>query len=153
MRCRRMSIIAVCFAIVPAAMSAQKARDLSKLDACKVLTPADVSAAAKRKLVTSVGGAVHCSYVVEAPNSGADTYDFYLNEAAIIEALLQVKTAKEKGTPVPGLWTEAYVGPSIGSPKQLSLTALKRGDIAIEIQGPSQDVLIALAKTAVSRLK
>jgi hypothetical protein len=92
-------------------------------------------------------------YLVEAPNSGADTYDFYLNEAAVIEALLGVESAKEKGTPVPGLWTEAYVRPSVGSPTQLSLVALKKGDMAIEIQGPSKEVLISLAHTAVGRLK
>jgi hypothetical protein len=35
----------------------------------------------------------------------------------------------------------------------LSLIALHRGDMAIEIQGPAKDVLIALARLAVSRLK
>ena len=89
----------------------------------------------------------------ESTHSGADTYDFYLNEASIAEALLGVKSAAEKGTPVPGLWTEAYVGPAVGSPGQLSLVALRRGDMAIDIHGPSRDVLIALAHVVVSRLK
>jgi hypothetical protein len=35
----------------------------------------------------------------------------------------------------------------------MSLVALKKGDMAIEIQGPSKDVLVALAKLAVSRLQ
>jgi hypothetical protein len=137
--------------LVPAGLA--KERDLTKLDACKILTPADVAAATKRKVIKSVGGQVHCSYVVEAPQSGADTYDFYLHEAAIIQALLEMKSAASKGTPVPGLWSEAYVGPTVGSPKQLSLVALRKGDMAIEIQGPNKDVLIALGKLAVSRLK
>jgi hypothetical protein len=145
-------IVALC-TLAPTATSAQKARDLSKLDACKVLTPADVSGATKHKLMTSVGGAVHCSYVVEDPNRGADTYDFYLTEATVMEALIGVKSAKEKGTSVAGLWNEAYVGPAIGSSNQLSLVALHRGDMAIEIHGPSKDVLIALARIAVGRLK
>ena len=127
-------------------------RDLSKLDACKILTSADVATTTRRKVLKSVGGAVHCGYVVEAPQSGADTYDFFLNEASMVEALLVVKTAPEKGTPLPGLWNEAYVGPAIGS-KQLSLVALQRGVMAIEIQGPNKDVLIALAMVVVSRLK
>jgi hypothetical protein len=133
--------------------SNQKGRDLSKLDACKIVTPADVAAATNRKVIKSVGGQVHCSYVVDAPQSGADTYDLYLNEAAVTEALLAVTPGKERGTPVPGLWSEAYVGPAIGSPKQLSLVALRKGDMAIEVQGPNKDALIAIAKIVVLRLK
>src|SRR5262245_17453804 len=139
--------------LVPAGLAAEKARDLTKLDACKILTPADVAAVTKRKVITSVGGQVHCSYVVEAPQSGADTYDFYLQEAAVTQALLEVKSSADKGTPVAGLWNEAYVGPAVGSPKQLQLVALRKGDMAIAIQGPNKDVLIALGKLAVSRLK
>ncbi|HEY6084008.1 MAG TPA: hypothetical protein VIU63_01350 [Nitrospira sp.] len=133
------------------ALSAQS-RDLSKLDACKILTPADVATTTKRKVIQTVGGAVHCGYVVEAPQSGAETYDLFLNEASMVETSLAVKTANEKGSPIPGLWNEAYVGPAIGS-KQLSLVALHKGDIAIEIQGPNKDTLIALAMVVVSRLK
>ena len=44
------------------------------------------------------------------------------------------------------------MGPAVGS-KQLSLVAFHRGDMAIEIQGPNKDVIIALATVAVSRLK
>ena len=148
----RLALLLILACLVPAGLEAQKPRDLSKLDACKILTPADVSTATKRKVIKSVGGEVHCSYVVEAPQSGADTSDFYLNEASIVEALLGVKSAADKGTPVPGLWSEAYVGPAVGS-QQWSLVALHRGDMAIEIQGPSKDVIIALGKLAVSRLK
>lgn len=151
MRQLLMSVLLSLSSLVPTGLSAQL-RDLSMLDACKILTAADVAAATKRKVIRSVGGAVHCSYVVEAPQSGAETYDFYLNEASIVEALLGVKTATEKGTPVPGLWSEAYVGPAIGS-NQMSLVALHRGVMAIEIQGPNKDALITLAKVAVSRLK
>jgi hypothetical protein len=149
-----MLAFAVLLVLLPMGLAAQKkGRDLSKYDACKILAPADVSAATKQKIVSSVGDGPHCSYVVEALNSGSDTYDFYLNEAPIIEALFEVKSTGATSTPVPGLWTEAYVGPSVGSAKQLSLIALHKGDIAIEVQGPSQDVLIALARVATARLK
>jgi len=150
---RRIFVAVVSFAIMSNGLDAQKGRDLSKLDACKVLTPADVSAATKRKLIKSVGGEVHCGYLVDAPQSGADTYDFYLNEASVTAALLDLKKGAEKGTPVPGVLGEAYVGPSEGSPKQLSLVALRKGDVAFEIQGPNKDALIALARLAASRLK
>jgi hypothetical protein len=131
----------------------QKARDLSKLDACKILPTADVASTLKRKIMKTVGGEAHCMYVPADPQSVADAYDFYLQEASIVEALLQMKKGTEKGTPVPGLWTEAYVGPATGTPNLLSLVALKKGDMAIEIHGMSKDGLIALAKLAVSRLQ
>lgn len=129
----------------------QKPRDLSKLDACKILTGADLTAATKRKVIRTAGGEKHCTYVLEAPKGGADTYDFFLVEASIVQALLSVKTSAEKGTPVPGLWTEAYIGPAVGS-SQLSLIALQKGDMGMEIQGPDKDVLIGLGKLAASRL-
>jgi hypothetical protein len=132
---------------------AQKGRDLSKLDACKILSAADVAAATKHKVIKSVGGEMHCSYVVEAPQSGADTYDFFLNEASVTQMLLDMDKGAEKGAPVPGVWSEAYVGPAVGSPKQLSLVALHKGDMAIEIHGPNKEALIALAHVAVARLK
>ena len=138
--------------IVPFDLTGQKPRDLAKLDACKILTPADLAAATKRKVIRSAGGEVHCTYVLEAPQGGADTYDFFLHEASMVQALLSVNTPAQKGTPVPGLWTEAYVGPAVGS-EQLRLIALQKGDIGIEIQGPNSDALIALGKLAVSRLK
>ena len=136
-----------------AGLAGQKARDLSKLDACKILPAADVAATLRRKIVKSVGGEVHCMYVPDAPQSAADAYDFYLQEAAIVDALLQYKKGAEKGTPVPGLWTEAYVGPATGSPNLFSLVALKKGEMAIEIHGMNKDGLIALARLAISRLQ
>jgi hypothetical protein len=150
---RHVLLGALMIAVLSSGLFAQKGRDLTKLDACKVLTPADVAAATKRRVIKSVGGQVHCSYVVEAPQSGAETYDFYLNEAALIEAMFSVKTPAEKGAPVPGLWNEAYVGAAVGSPGLLSLVALRKGDMAIEIKGPNKAVLVALAQTAVTRLK
>jgi len=149
----RALIAALVCALSVTGLAGQKARDLSKLDACKILPPADVASTLKRKIVKSVGGDRHCMYVPDAPQSVADAYDFYLEEAAIMEALLQMKKGTEKGTPVPGLWTEAYVGPATGTPNLLSLVALKKGDVAIEIHGMSKDGLIALARLAVSRLQ
>ena len=133
-------------------LQAQK-RDLKKLDACKVLPGADVEAAAKGKLIfNKLGGEVHCGYPLELADKTVEQYDFYL-----VEANITVENWKafpdQKGTPVSGLWDEAYVGPAAGSPSQLSLTALHRGDMSIEIHGPRKDVLIALAKLAISRIK
>jgi hypothetical protein len=52
-----------------------------------------------------------------------------------------------------GLWNEAYVSAATGSPGQLSLVALRKGDMAIEIKGPNKAALVALAQVAVARLE
>jgi hypothetical protein len=134
-------------------LAGQKGRDLSKIDACKILSTADVEATLKRKIMKTLTAEKHCMYIPADPQAVADAYDFFLEEAAMAEMLLQMKKGTEKGTPVPGLWTEAYIGPSTGTPNLLTLVALKKGDMAIEISGMSKDGLIALARLAVSRLQ
>jgi hypothetical protein len=149
----RALIAALVCALGATGLAGQKPRDLSKLDACKILPAADVASTLKRKIMKTVGGETHCMYVPADPQSVADAYDFYLQEASLVEALLQMQKGPEKGSPVPGLWTEAYVGPATGTPNLLSLVALKKGDMAIEIKGMNKDGLIALARLAVSRLQ
>lgn len=134
-------------------LSSQTERDLSKLDACKILTAADVAAATKGKVMTSAGGGVggvHCMHVVDA-QSASGSYQLFLQPPATAEALWKIESAAERGTPVPGLWSEAYV--KAGVANQFVLIALHRGDMAIEIHGPSKNAVIALGKLAVSRLK
>ena len=45
------------------------------------------------------------------------------------------------------------MSPSVGTPNQLDLIALRKGDMAIEPHGPSEEVLIALGRLAAARLK
>jgi hypothetical protein len=147
----RALVAAVLCVVATAGPAAQKGRDLSKLDACKILPAADVAAAVKRKIATALGAQLHCMYTPAAPEAIADAYDFYIAEAAIVEAMLKIPG---KRTPVPGLWTEAYIEPAGGdTPNLLSIVALKKGDIAFEIKGLGKDSLIALARVAASRLQ
>jgi hypothetical protein len=136
-------------------VSAQKPRDLTKLDPCKVLTSADVASATKGKVSTSVGGGVGaaaCMWVVDA-QAASGTYQLFLHKPEVIEALWKVTSAAEKGTPVAGLWNEAYVRPPGATGDQFVLTALNKGDMAIEVHGVAKDAVVSLGKTAVSRLK
>ena len=135
--------------------SAQKPRDLTKLDPCKILTSADISAATKGKVTTSVGGGVGaaaCMWVVDAPTD-AGTYQLMLEKADIIEMVFKASSSAEKGTPVAGLWSEAYLKPPGPSGDAYILVALNRGDMAIEVHGVNKDAVTSLGKTAVSRLK
>ena len=148
----RALVAAVLCVVAAAGPAAQKGRDLSKLDACKILPAADVAAAVKRKIASALGAQLHCMYTPAAPEAIADAYDFYIAEASIVEAMLKIPGGKR--TPVPGLWTEAYIEPAGGdTPNLLSVVALKRGDIAFEIKGLGKDGLIALARVAAARLQ
>jgi hypothetical protein len=149
-------VAALVWYLVPTAAPAQTPRDLTKLDPCKTLTRADLEAATKGKVTTSVGGgpgAAACMWVIDSP-TGAGTYQLMFNKADIIQAVWAASTPAEKGTPVPGLWSEAYMTPP-GGPKgdQYILIALKKGDMAIEVHGVTKDAVTSLGKTAVSRLK
>ena len=141
--------------LVTTAASAQKPRDLTKLDPCKVLASADIAAATKGKVSSMVGGGVGaaaCLWVVDAP-TGAGTYQLFLQKPDIIEMVLKVKSPAERGTPVDGLWSEAYLRPPGPSGDQYVLTVLKKGDMAIEVHGVDKDVMTSLGRTAVARLR
>jgi hypothetical protein len=153
MRAFRFAVAVSCLVATPAL--AQKPRDISKLDPCKVLTPADLATATKGKVSSTVGGgagAAACLWVVDAP-TGAGTYQLFLQKADLIETLFKVKTPAERGTPVSGLWTEAYMIPPGTHGDQFILTVLNRGDMAIEVHGVNKESVSSLGRIAVARLK
>jgi hypothetical protein len=141
--------------LIAAPVLAQKPRDIAKLDPCKVLTPADLATATKGKVSSTVGGGVGaaaCLWVVDAP-TGAGTYQLFLQNAELIETLFKVKTPAERGTPVAGLWAEAYMIPPGTHGDQFILTVLNKGDMAIEVHGVNKESVTSLGRIAVSRLK
>jgi hypothetical protein len=153
MRSLRFAALVWCF--VPAALSAQKPRDLTKLDPCKVLASADIAAATKGKVSSMVGGgtgAAACMWVVDAP-TGAGTYQLFLEKADMIEALWKASAPAERGASVPGLWSEAHITPPGANGDQYILTALNKGDMAIEVHGVNKDAVVSLGKSAIARLK
>src|SRR5262245_62836418 len=100
MRVLLFGVVGSCLVLTTA--SAQKPRDLTKLDPCKILTSADIASATKGKVTTSVGGGVGaaaCMWVVDAPTD-AGTYQLMLEKADIIEMVFKASSSAEKGTPV-----------------------------------------------------
>jgi hypothetical protein len=144
--------LAVLSLLLPGALLAQKERDLSKLDACKVLPATQVASIVPVKLsMPAVGGEVHCEYVLELADKTPETYDIYLYSAELIQMLLDSEDAAGRGKPVPGLWDAAFAGKAVGGPG-FRLRAIHKGDMAIELQGPRQEILIKLAKAAITNL-
>ncbi|MHB8882050.1 MAG: hypothetical protein ACYC69_11145 [Thermodesulfovibrionales bacterium] len=139
-------------AVPAAARPAPQGRDISGLKACEIVTPDEAASRAGGKLLARpIPGGSTCMYVLEVPK-GTESYNFRIQPASMYEALLSVKSEKEKGEKIPGLWEEAYLAPR-DLTKGFSLIALKRGDIAIEVSGERREVLLEIAKLAVSRIQ
>ena len=129
-----------------------EARDLSPLKACEVVTGKDVAGMAKGKLMSPpLGEAQACAYLVEMADGTVESYRFSIQAPVGIEAMWKSQTAAERGEPVAGLWDQAYVAKQFMA-SGLSLTAVKRSDLAIEMTGERKEVLLAIGKLAVSRL-
>ena len=130
-----------------------EARDLSPLKACEVVTGKDVAGMAKGKLMSPpLGEAQACAYLVEMADGTVESYRFSIQAPIGIEAMWKSQTAAERGETVAGLWDEAHVAKQFMA-SGLSLTAVRRSDLAIEVTGERKDVLLAIAKLAVSRLR
>ena len=129
-----------------------EARDLSPLKACEVVTGKDVAGMAKGKLMSPpLGEAQACAYLVEMADGTVESYRFSIQAPIGIEAMWKSQTAAERGETVAGLWDEAHVAKQFMT-SGLSLTAVKRSDLAIEVTGERKEVLLAIGKLAVSRL-
>jgi hypothetical protein len=130
-----------------------EARDLSSLKACEVVTGKEVAGIAKGKLISPpLGGAQACAYLVEMPDGTVESYRFSIQAPAGIEAMWKSQTVAERGEAVAGLWDQAYVAKQFMA-SGLSLAAVKRNNLAIEVTGERKDVLLAIATLAVSRLR
>jgi hypothetical protein len=132
--------------------AAQKA-DLAKLRACDLIPGTEVAATAKGKLLSPpLGSGGNCRYTVELPGGEVEAYQITYQPAAGVQAMLAAQSPAEKGEKLPGLWDEAYVGKRFMA-SGVSVIAVRRADIAVEVSGERREVAVALAKVAVSRVK
>lgn len=150
---RILSLIFFCLSVTLFPMLEAEARDPSPLKACEVVTGKDVAGMAKGKLMSPpLGEAQACAYLVEMADGTVESYRFSIQAPVGIEAMWKSQTAAERGETVAGLWDEAHVAKQFMA-SGLSLTVVKRSDLAIEVTGERKDVLLAIAKLAVSRLR
>jgi hypothetical protein len=149
---RRLPFAALIALLVPAIASAQKPRDFTKLDGCKILTTADIAAATNGKVMSTSkweAGAVGCMWLVDEP-AGTDTYQLFVHKPELYDQNWKVFAT---GTPVSGPWSAGDLTLPGPDGKQFVLLALKRGDVAVEVHGLNKDAVISLTKTALSRLQ
>jgi hypothetical protein len=152
-RGRIFSLVLLLFSVGLFSTFVAEARDPSALKACEVVTGKDVAGIAKGKLASPpLGGAQACAYLVELADGTVESYRFSIQSPAGIEAMWKSQTAPERGEAVAGLWDEAYVAKQFMA-SGLSLAVVKRNDLAIEVTGERKDVLLAIARLAISRLR
>ena len=145
-------VLLLLFTTSPFSTPMAEARDPSTLKACEVVTGKDVAGIAKGKLMSPpLGGAQACAYLVEMSDGTVESYRVSIQAPAGIEAMWKSQTAAERGEAVAGLWDQAYVAKQFMA-SGLSLAAVKRNDLALEVTGERKDVLLAIAKLAISRL-
>ncbi len=67
-------------------------------------------------------------------------------------AMLATQDEKDKGERIPDLLDEAYVQPqAVG--EGVSVVAIARGDLALEVSGNRKEPALAIAKLAASRIR
>ncbi len=146
-------LVLVLFCAGPLSASTAEARDPSTFKACEVVTGKDMAGLAKGKLASPpLGEAQACAYLVEMADGTVESYRFFIQASGGIEVMWKSQTAAERGEAVVGLWDQAYVAKQFMA-SGLSLTAVKRNDLALEVTGERKEVLLALAKLAISRLR
>ncbi len=113
----------------PAQAAAPKARDVSALRACEIVTPQDVARVTGGKLLNEPpGGFSNCTYVLEVKGA-TESYRLAFSEPALYTSMLAAQTGSEKGDRQAGLWDEAYLQPrAVGG--GYSLIAVRRDDVA-----------------------
>ena len=149
---RRLRFAALISFLVPAVVSAQKPRDFSKLDGCKILTATDIAAATNGKVSSTAkweAGNVGCMWVVDAP-TGAGTYQLFVYKSDFYDQNWKLVATS---TPVSGPWSAGDLTPPGPNGDQFVLLVLKRGDVAVEVHGMNKDAVMSLTKTALTRLQ
>ena len=135
---------------VPATPAAP-ARDVSSLEACEIVTPAEAATIVGGKLLNEPpAGFPNCAYVLDV-NGATESYRIFFAEPGMYTALLDAQSESEKGDRLEGLWDEAYVQPQ-ATGEGVTVIAIKRGELALESSGPRKEPAIEIARLAVSRV-
>lgn len=134
----------------PAAAPATPARDLSALEACEIVPPAEVAAIVGGTLLNEPPrGFANCAYVLDA-NGTTESYRIAFSDPAPYVAMLDAQSEAEKGEKLDGIWDEAYVQTQAMA-DGFSVIVIRRGDLAVEATGPRKEPAVEIARLAASR--
>jgi hypothetical protein len=133
------------------ALPATPARDVSALEACEIVPPAEVAAIVGGTLLNEPPtGFANCAYVLDA-NGTTESYRIAFGDPAPYVAMLDAQSEAERGERLDGLWDEAYVQTQAMA-DGFSVIVIRRGDLAVEATGPRKEPAVEIARLAVSRV-
>ena len=138
------------------APAATEERDLSALRPLDIV-PADKVASIAGGVVLAEPVAVgdqSVEYSIKLPDAATEKYSLTFESASFAHdyQLLLWKEQKKEIEQVSGLWDEAYFASSSVRPGG-TLMVIRQGDMGMEVGGDRKDVLIAIAKEAILKLK
>ena len=122
------------------------------IKACEIVTGEEVAKLADGKMLVKPGStSFFCNYVVELEGGAAESYQLTFDSASSTELILEHSSEEEKGEKVDGILDEAYLGISPLS-EQVQLTALQKGKLGMVVSGDREEVVLEIARLAVTRL-
>lgn len=128
------------------------ARDIAAIEACELVTPAEVASIVGGSLASETSWTgPNCMYVIEL-GSGVESYQVSYQEPRMIEEMLKVMTPEEKGEPVAGAWDEAWFGTD-ATGNGFQVLAVRRGQLAISVDGERREPILEIARLAASRVE
>jgi hypothetical protein len=126
--------------------------DVPDINACEVVTGEEVATLAGAKLLVKPGSTFFfCNYTVEKPEGGVEAYQLSFQSPTLAKTMMDNIGEKEKGEKVEGVLDEAYIGKD-AMDLQFELRALRRDKIGMNVSGDRKDVVLQIAKLAVTRL-
>jgi hypothetical protein len=126
--------------------------EIPDINACEVVTGDEVAALAGAKLLVKPGStSFFCNYTVEKLEGGVESYQLTFESPDQAKVILDNISGDEKGEKIEGVLDEAYLGRDAFN-TYFELRALRPDKIGMNVTGDRKEVVLQIAKLAVTRL-
>ena len=126
--------------------------EVPDINACKVVTGEEVATLAGGKMLVKPGSnSFSCNYVIEKEDGSAESYQLTFEVPAQLRAILDHADSQEKGKKIEGILDEAYLGRD-AMDTQYEVRALRDDKIGMSVTGDREEIVLKIAKFAVTRL-
>ncbi|MDH3330393.1 MAG: hypothetical protein OEM01_14275 [Desulfobulbaceae bacterium] len=122
------------------------------IKACDIVTGEEVAKLAGGKmLVKPTAISYFCNYVIEMNEGGVESYQLTFDSPDSTKIILENISSEEKGEKIDGVLDEAYLGKAFMS-NEITLRALRRDKMGMNVSGARKEVVLKIARLAVTRL-
>lgn len=138
-------------AAAPPPAQSKPGRDPASLKACEIVTGEQVAKAAGGRLAAPTGSSSSvCGYVLDVGEK-TESYQLSFQPVEMVQTFFNLSSEADKGEKVNGPWDEAYIHPAVFG-GGFSLSAVRRGDIALEVKGDRKPVVLEIGRLAGTNL-